>query len=165
VTSYISRVAPSLASEIPKWLDTFKFDRFLTLATNDSAWQLKGPHLTMDRLTDILREWDARINRKVVGPQWLSQPEDRIWAFYFLEKPQSNPHWHALVRFHPPHPGYELTMMERFDNHAEPIWKKLVPAGSVQSLPIFKQTGVTKYIAKSLPYLVSYEHYVTPDQF
>ena len=88
-----------------------------------------------------------------------------MWAFYFLEKPASNPHWHGLIRFVPYVPARAQGREELFDLHAEQIWKDLVPAGTVKTLPIFDQRGVAEYVAKALPYDVSYEHYVTPDQF
>jgi len=111
-----------------------------------------------------LKEWDGRMNRKLAGPKWAERKEDRMWAFYFLEKPAANPHWHGLVRLTPA-PGMLEKQKEMFDLHAERIWKKLVPSGTVKSLPIFDQRGVADYVAKSLPYAVSYEHFVTPDQF
>ncbi len=87
-----------------------------------------------------------------------------MWAFYFLEKPAANPHWHGLVRLTPA-PGMLEKQKELFDLHAERIWKKLVPSGTVKSLPIFDQRGVADYVAKSLAYPVSYEHFTTPDEF
>ena|SRR5271170_3779966 len=63
-----------------------------------------------------------------------------MWAFYFLEKPAANPHWHGLVRLTPP-PGMLAKHEELFDRHAESIWKALVPSGTVKSLPIFDQRG------------------------
>jgi hypothetical protein len=160
--STISRVLPALKSEIPKWLEQWKFDRFVTLATNDSPARLISSNA---RLADLLKEWDGRINRKLVGPEWASRVEDRMWAFYFLEKPVSNPHWHGLIRFVPYFPARPQERAELFDLHAERIWKKLVPKGSVEILPIVDQRGVADYVSKELPYPVSYEHYVTPDQF
>ena len=103
------------------------------------------------------------MNRRLAGPKWSKRPEDRMWAFYFLEKPAANPHWHGLVRLTPP-PGmlakHEELLIGMLTNLEGPR-----AFGTVKSLPIFDQRGVPEYISKSLPYPVSYEHFVTPDQF
>src|SRR4051812_46079268 len=95
------RVAPEYREQIPAWLDTFKFDAFVTLATNDPslAWRNSGSSADYVRLRDVLREWDSRMHRKLVGRDWVNRVADRMWGFYFLEKPNSNPHWHALIQF------------------------------------------------------------------
>ena len=163
--STISRVLPALKSEIPAWLEQWKFDRFVTLSTNGSVLPTSSSAPSNRRMTDVLKEWDGRVNRKLVGPDWATKVVDRMWAFYFLEKPASNPHWHGLVRFEPYFPARRQSRAELFDLHAERIWKKLMPKGSVKILPIFDQRGVADYVSKGLPYPVSYEHFVTPDQF
>jgi hypothetical protein len=165
LTYHPSRVVPALKSAIPLWLENWKFDRFVTLATNDSSSSLRGVGSSLDRVTDLLKEWDGRMHRKLVGSKWSKRVEDRMWAFYFLEKPSSNPHWHGLVQFNKYFPGMAERQAELFDRNAEKIWKKLVPAGTVKSIPIYEQRGVADYVSKTLPYPVSYEHYVTPDQF
>ena len=159
-----SRVVPALKTQIPLWLENWKFDRFVTLATNGANLPARTFGSRHDHLTGLLEEWDGRMNRKLAGPKWSKRPEDRMWAFYFLEKPAANPHWHGLVRLTPP-PGMLAKHGELFDRHAESIWKALVPSGTVKSLPIFDQRGVADYVAKSLPYPVSYAYFVTPDQF
>ena len=164
MSSFPSRLVPALKAEIPLWLENWKFDRFVTLATNGANLPTRTFGSRHDRLTGLLEEWDGRMNRKLAGPKWSTRPEDRMWAFYFLEKPAANPHWHGLVRLTPP-PGMLAKHEELFDRHAESIWKALVPSGTVKSLPIFDQRGVADYVAKSLPYPVSYEYFVTPDQF
>ena len=98
--SSASRLVPELKTEIPLWLENWKFDRFVTLATNGANLTARIFGSRHDRLTGLLEEWDGRMNRKLAGPKWSKRPEDRMWAFYFLEKPAGNPHWHGLVRLH-----------------------------------------------------------------
>lgn len=117
------------------------------------------------RLRDRLREFDGRMNRKLLGTKWSERHSDRMFSFWFLEKPDANPHWHGLVRFFPadgrPIPGQAVV----FDRDAESIWGKLVPRGSVNIQEISVQQGVIDYVCKMIPYPVSYEHFITPDEF
>jgi hypothetical protein len=88
-----------------------------------------------------------------------------MFAFYFLEKPRSNPHWHGLVRLFPVG-GVPLATQEKmFDEHAERAWKKLVPAGSVNVQPITSQRGVSNYVTKALGHSLEYASFVTPGEF
>jgi hypothetical protein len=117
------------------------------------------------RLRDRLREFDGRMNRKLLGTKWAERHSDRMFAFWFLEKPDANPHWHGVVRFFPadgrPIPAQEAV----FDQEAEGIWLHLMPRGSVDVQEVTVQRGVIDYVCKMIPYPVSYEHYITPDEF
>ncbi len=119
----------------------------------------------LKRMRRLLREWDARINRKVVGPNWQKRPEDRIWGFYFLEKPGSNPHWHGLIQFFPPWPDRAEEYAGRFDEWASVFWKELIPTGMADVQRIDNQSRVSDYVVKSLGFGVSYEHFIVPDEF
>jgi hypothetical protein len=88
-----------------------------------------------------------------------------MWAFYFLEKPDTNPHWHGLVRFFTFESKPLALQEEIFDRNAERVWKKLVPTGTVDVQPITVQQGVIKYVAKMVPHPISYEQFVVPDEF
>ena len=74
-----------------------RFDFFVGLAINDIA---VGPR----RARELVREWNGRMDRRIVGKQWLKRPDERIFSLYVLEKPGSNPHWHAFIRLEPPEP-------------------------------------------------------------
>jgi len=116
-------------------------------------------------MRDRLREFDGRMNHALLGRNWAKCHADRIWAFWFLEKPEVNPHWHGLVRFFPVE---NMTIAEQetiFDQNAERIWKKLVPTGSVNVQPIGVQRGVIEYVGKMLGHPVSFQSFVTPDEF
>jgi len=161
------RIVPALRSEIAEWVDRWRYTRFVTLATNDvslASARLPTSRLPHGKLRDRLRQWDARMNSAILGRHWAKRHSDRIWAFYFLEKLSSNPHWHGLIRFFPVD-NYPQAEQERaFDANALPIWKKLVPSGTVDVQPITVQRGVINYVGKMLPYPISYEQFVTPDE-
>jgi hypothetical protein len=162
-----SRIVPDLRSEIPPWLDQWRFTRFVTLAMNDSTMgdaRLPTSKVAYGRHRDLLREWDGRINHAILGRSWAKRHSDRIWAFYSLEKPRTNPHWHGLIRFFPVENMSFVEQERIFDENTGRIWKKLVPSGSVDVQPITVQRGVVEYVSKMLGYELSYEHFVTPDE-
>ena len=164
----LPEIIPSLKTEIPSWLEQWKFDRYVTLATNDPSLAGKprqGSSIPHGFVRDRLREWDGRVNHAILGKHWAKRHSDRMWSFFFLEKPNANPHWHGLVRFFPVD-NMEISYQERmFDDNAERIWKELMPSGSVDIQVITAQRGLADYISKMTPYEVSYEHFVTPDEF
>ncbi|WP_229176080.1 hypothetical protein, partial [Bradyrhizobium ivorense] len=110
-------------------------------------------------------EFDGRMNRKLLGTRWAIRHSDRIWAFWFLEKPNANPHWHGLVRFFPADGRPIPDQMTRFDREAEGIWRTLVPGGTVDIQEITAQRGVIDYVCKMIGHPLSYEHFITPDEF
>jgi hypothetical protein len=140
------------------WLDLWKFTHFISLAIND-------PMLSAEGARQLLKEWDARMNRALLGPKWANRPDERMFNFYFLEKPNTNPHWHGLIMLG----GFDdETLAHRakiLTEKAEPIWKAIKPSGTVKVKPIYHQQGASNYIAKELGYEVSYANFVTPDEF
>jgi hypothetical protein len=161
------RVVPEMRTEIPGWLDQWRFSRFVTLAFNDPTSadaRIPGSSLKFGFLRERLRRWDAHMNHALLGKHWAERYADRMFAFYTLEKANVNPHWHGLVRFFSGS-GISVSDQERvFDEQAEPCWKKLVRSGTVDVQPITSQQGVSNYVAKTLAYELSYEHYVIPDE-
>lgn len=105
------------------------------------------------------------MNRKLLGTKWAERHSDRMFAFWFLEKPDANPHWHGLVRFFPADGRPIPEQQAIFDREGEGIWRKLVPTGSVNIQEIALQRGVIDYVCKMIGYPVSYEHFVVPDEF
>lgn len=160
-----SRKVPAREA-IPEWLDQWTFTRFVTLATN---WDgLSGAGVSdsaLKKLRNRLRHWDALINHAILGKHWAERDHDRIFSFYFLEKPGTNPHWHGLIRFFPVE-GLEMSDQQRiFDERAALSWKKLVPSGTTDVQPITVQRGVAEYVGKMLGHPLSYENYVVADEF
>lgn len=52
----------------------------------------------ISRMRQEIASWDARVNRKLLGPNW-QHSTDRTWFFGFSEKPELSPQWHLAVRF------------------------------------------------------------------
>ena len=154
--------------ELLIWLSQWTFDRFVTLTFNDSeAGQAKiaGSGEANLFLHERLRKWDAILNSVILGKDWAKRHHDRMWSFSFLEKASVNPHWHCLIRFDAAIEDERHKQATLFDLKAKAKWRMLVPAGDADVQEIESQEAVAKYVVKSLPYGVSYEHMVVPDQF
>jgi hypothetical protein len=92
--SYPPRIIPTLKTEIPAGLERWKFDRYVTLATNDPSLAgkpMQGSSIPHGFVRDRLREWDGRVNHAILGKHWAKRHSDRMWSFFFLEKPNANP--------------------------------------------------------------------------
>ncbi len=129
---------------------------FATLSSNDRSRGSKSaaPSFATTAhaeafMRDRLRNWDARVNRALLGKHWLLKPDERLEAFGVLEKPASNPHWHLLVQMRCQHPKRD------FIEAAEETWLALVAAGSVDIQPVVSQVGLSRYVMKSMPYGLS----------
>lgn len=154
--------------DVAPWLNTWTFDRFVTLAFNNPLAgdaRLVGSSGKYVFLRERLRKWDAHVNHAMFGKYWAKRDADRTFSFYALEKPDSNPHWHGLIRFFTDDPVERERQGNQFDKTAEELWVKLVPSGTVDVQPIDEQIGAAEYIAKSLPYGVLFEHLVIADEF
>jgi hypothetical protein len=170
-----SRRPPEEREKLREWLNTdFAFTHFITLATNQTSKELKTRNriaghdswFRYTKLRDLLRQWDARVNRELNGPKWLAHADDAIWYFAFLEKPEANPHWHLLFRINffttiLPHPKLDCLTIA-----ATAHWQRLVPSGTVSVKEInARHDRVTDYVAKELGHEVQYESWIVPDDF
>lgn len=156
---------PTAQGAIAELLNRWSFDRYVTLTFNDLSLASSSSRRVTAFMKDKLREWDGRINRKLIGRNWAKMPEFRTFCFFAPEKVGSNPHWHGLVRFFDADEEEHLRQSERFDEWAQALWVKLVPSGTVDIQMIDSQVPTAKYVAKSLGYDVNYDHFVLPDEF
>jgi len=54
-------------------------------------------NLTKESIRATLRCWDARINRKLLGKNWMKKKDKHIHYFAFIEKLDSTPHLHLIA--------------------------------------------------------------------
>lgn len=82
----------------------------------------------------MLREWDAQINRFLLGPRWHMKPDNRLLWYAFLEKPEAHPHWHLLAEIDPAIvPALdEKGLLDEFARKAEAIWRKVLRSGTAR---------------------------------
>ena len=148
-------------STMASWLATeFTFTHFVTLATNDNT-------LSPAVLRRRLRNWDARVNRRLYGQKWQKHADDALWYFAFLEKPASNPHWHLLLRLVGRWGEDPLGDIARFSRTAASTWRDVTPSGTtnVQQIRANTYKTVSDYVAKELRGELQYSSFVTPDEF
>ncbi|MBS0126551.1 hypothetical protein KB874_20940 [Aestuariicoccus sp. KMU-90] len=132
-----------MKSELVSRLSEFRFDYFVTLATNHST-------LTPRAMRDRLKIWDARMNRFLIGPKWNRRPDERLVWFAFLEKAAVNPHWHLLVELDPAPPSATAKARQaRFEIEAKLNWEGLVKSGDVDVKTV-ADPRVIEYCSKEL---------------
>src|SRR5687768_10383968 len=91
-----TRIPPQVRDELVGWINSRSFTHFVTLAPNNDH-ELCG---NLVGLHHLIKRWDGYMNRELLGPKWAKPiyRSDRMFAFYFLEKLNVRPHWHALIR-------------------------------------------------------------------
>ncbi|WP_223476568.1 hypothetical protein [Oricola indica] len=147
--------------EMHKWLSTaFRFTHIVTLTTHDNT-------LSPEVLRSRLRAWDARVNRELYGPKWRKHADELLWYFAFLEKPNSNPHWHLLLRVVGRWGSDGSRDYKKLPLAVRDAWGAVMPSGTVDVQEIRAGTykTVNEYVAKELAGAIQYEHFLTPDEF
>lgn len=130
------------------------WSHFVTLTTNEPSRTSKSSTPTFDTvlaserfMADRLHNFDARVNRALIGPKWAQRPQQRIEAICILEKPASNPHWHLVVNVRSGCSKGELADVVR------KAWGDLVPAGSTKVQSICDMGALSNYILKTKPFM------------
>ncbi|WP_170343026.1 hypothetical protein [Ruegeria arenilitoris] len=130
-----------MRNELRRRLCEFQFDYFVTLASNHKP-------LGYPRMRELLKQWDARVNREINGPRWSKRPDERLLWFAFPEKLDVNPHWHLIVQVDP-----HVETQTRADRTlqlpqiAEKHWMQLLPQGSFDCQGV-EDYAIIEYITK-----------------
>ena len=102
--------------------------------------------ITIDSMKRTLKAWDAAVNRKLLGKKWHKMPDRNITYFAFIEKPDTNPHFHIAAQI----PEHEISY---FRKQGAIAWKKLRSTDQsevgVRIEEIYEQEGWIRYITKS----------------
>lgn len=108
---------------------TLTFNPSKTLPSSTSRGNYNN--WSVDKAVDALKHWHARLDRKLLGPDWRKSTKNEMRSEFiaFVEHPNSNIHWHLILKLHSPNENVFLT-------EAEAIWEKLVPSGTVDIKPI-----------------------------
>jgi ABC-type cobalamin transport system ATPase subunit len=154
------RIPARLRNEIPGWLQEHRVTHYITLTTHDQS-------LSIDRMRNRLRQWDAHLNHALIGRNWQKRRDQRIWCFCFLESPDANPHWHILLRLDETPVAGRVPDTQLLEHHTRRIWAELSPAGTVDVQEIFGKTDLklTNYVAKQLRSMAQCSSFVPPDEF
>lgn len=141
-------------------LERYEFTHFITLATNSG-------NLRIQRMRQLLRQWDAEMNRAVVGPKWSKRPDERLLWFAFPEKLDLNPHWHLLMQADTKSAWSStgtVRRAERIALQAAKSWRKLQPSGNADVREVYSD-GVLEYITKQTPSELHFENFVLWREF
>ncbi|GJD45933.1 hypothetical protein AFCDBAGC_3811 [Methylobacterium cerastii] len=154
-----------------EWLASFSCTHFITLATNDLDLRSAQRHLIRgfrghDRMVELARAWEGRMNRRLLGPRWArtNKSGERLQAFYFLERAYSNPHWHVLARIQEPDPARYMQKIAKLQDHTDEIWTTIIRSGSTDIKQILDE-GAANYVAKELPRPVSWDYFIPAGHF
>jgi len=128
--------------ELRERLQDNRFTHFVTLASN-------APGTSIYRMDDWLKAWDASMNHILIGSRWRKRPDLRMIWFAFLEKPETNPHWHLLVDNAGLETEVQLARLENFGLEADRMWGKVSPRGSVNT-QLYLNSGAIDYVTKSV---------------
>ncbi|MDP2120674.1 MAG: hypothetical protein Q8K28_12285 [Hoeflea sp.] len=156
----VGRVPPRSREEISGWLQQQRFTHFITLTTHN-------PSITIARMRERLKQFDARLNRALYGPKWASHKDQLIWFFAFIESPETNPHWHLLLTLDHTPVADKLIDTTLLEEHIRDVWLRLAPAGTVDVKEIHGKIDglLTDYVGKQLVHVPQYSSFVTPDEF
>lgn len=156
----VANIPAHLREKISDWLQEHRFTHFITLTTHDQS-------LSIDLMRNRIRQWDAHLNRALIGRNWQKRTDQRIWCFCFLESPDANPHWHLLLRLDETPVAGRVPDTALLEHHTRRIWAKFAPAGTVDVQEIDVKTAhrVTNYVAKELRFMAQYSSFVLPDEF
>lgn len=104
-------------------------------------------NLTLDHMTRTLREFDSRLNRKLLGPKWSKKPDQHVQWDAFAEKVTTHGHWHLLA-------SVEMLDIGQFVLAANQAWKELKGVDKtdtgVHADIIYDRYGLAHYVTKEL---------------
>jgi hypothetical protein len=104
-----------MQQDIRSWLGTTDFDFFVT-ANFNCATNNRSARTALSR-------WHALVDREALGPKWNMKPADQRTLFFaFAEHPNSNRHFHMMIR---------SAKAMAFVEIAQAAWGKVIPAGSM----------------------------------
>lgn len=142
-----------LKAELRQWLRGRAHSHFVTLSSNHQ-------NLSYTRIKDLLKGWDARVNRSINGRNWQKRPDERLIWFAFPEKLEANPHWHLLVSVDgwAETPG-RAAKLKDFPSIAETVWMELCRQGSFDVQRI-ENRKVINYVTKACADPAYFEKFV-----
>lgn len=156
-----ARIEPRrLQRAVTELLSEHRFTHYVTLTTHD-------PSLSDEGMRGRLRQWDAQVNRELVGPKWSRHKDELTFFFAFLESSRVNPHWHLLLRVDDSPLTSKRTDILTLSTCFTCAWKEISPAGTVDVQEIYSMADkiLVNYVGKQLGNMAQYSAFVTPDEF
>jgi hypothetical protein len=155
----INRIRSILESDLnrkawSKILAQSDWDYFITFSSNASQKLKKGQfqktynEWPVDRLRQALDHWGCSLDKKLLGQKWYKKTDQRTEFVAILEHPNSNPHWHLMLKLH-------CDKHQKFTDHAAKLWKKAIPSGTTSISLCHDQAALQKfsgYCSKSISF-------------
>lgn len=142
-------------------LECYDFTHFITLASH-------GALIGHQRMRHLLKQWDARVNRALVGPRWRDRPDERLVWFAFPEKTQVNPHWHLLAEIDPTdnasNASSKAARAANLPSMGEKAWLDLLPKGSFDCQAIVSR-HVIDHVSKDIRDPRNFEQFIVCREF
>lgn len=136
----------------------YDFTHFITLASNHQP-------LGYPRMRELLKAWDARVNREINGRKWAKRPDERLVWFAFPEKMDVNPHWHMIVQVDPHIENEErAARTECLPEIGQRHWLSLMRQGSFDCQSV-ESPDVIRYITKMSADNTHFEKFVVFREF
>jgi hypothetical protein len=132
-----------MQAELRQRLRDYRFSHFITMASNFQS-------LSYQRMREVLKAWDAQVNREINGPKWAKRPDERLLWFAFPEKLDVNPHWHLIAQVDSPiEEPARAERTKRLPQIGEKHWLSLVKQGSFDCQDV-ETPNVIEYVTKML---------------
>lgn len=137
----------TLRQGLAETLSRLEFEYFVTLTTNldDVTDDTAAMDRRVARLRRSLTDWEARVDRTLLGPKWLKKKQDLgIFAAYTVENIDTNVHAHLLMKVRCPHDPSQLGSI--VDN----AWRRIWPYGTTATDEIYRIDGAVAYVTKAI---------------
>ncbi len=130
----------------------FDSDWFVTLTFNRTGYSYAAAKVQLER-------FHARLDRLQLGKHW-SQSTERTEFIAVPEIRNGTLHYHLFLKLATdPRNGFD------WEGSAPGLWKKIVPAGTVNIQPIGDKRRRAEYVTKDAWRCASIEHFVLSSEF
>lgn len=143
-----------------------RFTHHITLNPHRPAGLDRGnPRLRGADAHSLLRRWDARMNRELVGKGWQNPNNKRLRCRWIAvpEGHELNRHWHLLFKLSPDLSPLRLEdvcikyFVKSTDHNSDLLsllanrhWKAVAPSGTARADLISSATGISHYLSKQM---------------
>jgi len=143
-----------------------RFTHFITLNPHRPASLDRGnPLFRGADAHSLLRRWDARMNRELVGKGWQSPKHQHLRCQWVAvpEGHELNRHWHLLFKLSPDLSPRRLEdvgikhFVKSTDHNNDLLsflahrhWKAVAPSGTARADLINSATGISRYVTKQM---------------
>lgn len=142
-----------LRNEFVHWLSITPWDYFVTLNLNrPTTYPVARKHF---------KNFCQRVDRKLVGPRYWKQSDERALIIALPEHIDSNLHLHCLMMCR----GKHHVSRRQATNLILPSWKEVILSGTAQVQDIPEKYTLAQYVTKELSRKGQYEKVILSSEF